>query len=179
MVPTWVKPTAWTLGLAAAIGLGIGVYQAGFDTPPAPTLQPTILHHGKAEGHRLDGPSWSLDYDKIDMSTDQVLANLDGIHDGKLFRKGKKPVRLQAKHASVNTASNDFTLTGPVTITDPENGKLRTFASDSAVWNAFAQTLTLAHPSTFTQGDAQLHVEHLTYNLKTGEVKLGRIRGTM
>jgi lipopolysaccharide export system protein LptC len=177
--PRWLKPVAWTVGVLVAIGFGIGVYQAGLDAPPPPTLQPTTIQHGQAEGRRLDGRSWSLDYDRIRMSTDQVTADLDGIRDGKLFRKGKPPVRLQAQHATINTASNDFTLTGPVTIKVPENGKLRTFTSDSAVWNSFSQTLVLAHPSTFTQGDIVLHVDHLSWNVKTGETKLGKIRGTM
>ena len=178
-IPTWVKPASWVAGIAVVAWLGFGIYQAGLDTPPPPGLQPTTLKHGLAEGRRLDGRSWSLDYDKIRMSTDQVNADLDGIHDGKMFRKGKDPIRLVAKHASVNTATNDFTLTGPVKITDPEHGKIRTFSSDSAVWSAFSQTLVLAHPSVFTQDGAVLNVDHLTYNLKTGETKLGRIRGTM
>ena len=177
--PRWLRPVAWTVGILVTIGFGIGIYQAGLDAPPSPTLQPTTIQHGQAEGHRLDGRSWSLDYDRIRMSTDQVTADLDGIRDGKLFRKGKPPVRLQARHATINTASNDFTLIGPVTIKDPENGKLRTFTSDAAVWNSFSQTLVLAHPSTFTQGDIVLHVDHLSWNVKTGETKLGKIRGTM
>lgn len=178
-LPKWFKPAAWTTGLVVTIGLGIGVYQAGLDTPPPPTLQPTTLQHGKAEGNRLDGRSWSLDYDRVKMSTDQVLAELDGVHDGKLYRKGKPPVHLQAKHASVNTATNDFTLTGPIRITANDGGKSRTFTSDAAVYSAFAQTLTLAHPSTFSQDSATIHVDHVTWNIKTGETKLGRIRGTM
>ena len=119
----------------AVIGLGIfvgiGVYQAGLETPAVPMLPPTQLDKGVAEGRRITGQSWSFDYDSVRMTPDGAIADIDGVHDGNIYRYGKPFLRMTAKHITVNTQTNDFNATGPIRIEQITKAHRRTFKTDS------------------------------------------------
>ncbi len=113
------------------------------------------------------------------MSPDGSLAEVEGIHNGILYRNGKPYLSISAKHISANTMSDDFTATGRVHIAQLKGPIPRSFDTDLIVWTNASKTLALDHPSLIKTGRAALTVEKATLNFDTGAVHLGRIKGTI
>ena len=154
-----------------------GILLAGRDTQAPPTNVPVILGAGGVTAHRLSSKSWSFGYDHAQTSPDGSIATIDGIHDGVLFRKGKKFLTIRANHVQANTVSDDFTATGAVVISEVSGTAPRTFRTDLIIWTNVTKTLTLSHPSTITTGGSTLHVQNATVNFQTGKIHLGGIGG--
>ena len=165
------------LVLAGLAYVGVGIYRAGGSVALPPGAQPMHLSFGTAEGRRVTGRSWTLHYDKIETSLDGTTASIQGLRDGTFYRNGKPFVRIRAKHVVVNTITNDITIDGPVSITTLDSPK-RTFSTNAATWNNFAQRLLLPHESTMRSGDALLRIATVAIDFRSGSVKLGRVAGT-
>jgi len=163
---------------ALVVWMAFEIYHAGGDIPPPPGRAQTILTHGNAAAQRLHLPSWSLDYDSITMSPDNATSTLENIRDGIYFRNGKPYMAMKAKHAVVNTISNDFVETGPIDVHEIDGKHSRRFVSDAAIYNGAVQTLILNHPTTITDDGATIKVKSATVNFKTGETKIGQLIGT-
>ncbi len=164
--------------VAGAIYVGLGVYHAGGAFVIPPRAQAIRISSGSAEGRRLDGRAWSLKYDHIQTTADGSIAEVDGLHDGVLFRHGKPYVRLRAKHATVNTVTNDITLAGAITITTIDDAP-RSFTTDAATWTNFSQHLLLPHESTMRSGNSEVRIASVDINFRSGDVTLGRITGDL
>jgi len=166
--------------LAATLAiLGEGLFLSGRDTPAPPAAAPAILGQGEVSAHHWKTKSWSLDYDRAQMSPDGSLAEVDGIHNGVLYRNGKPYLSISAKHISANTMSDDFTATGRVHIKQLGASAPRTFDTDLIIWTNLTKTLDLAHPSLIKTGKAALTVERATINFETGAIHLGKIKGAI
>ncbi len=169
----------------ASIGLllfvVIGIYWAGRDevNPPAAT-GPVVLSHGLARGERITSHSWSLDYDKITTSPDQTFIQVDGIRDGVIFRKGKPYLRLRAAHVNVNMVTHDFTARGPIHIESagPHDSHFHAFDTTSIDWIDGEQQLELTDPIVVSAPGATLHVQKLTLNVRTGELRIDQPDGS-
>ena len=111
------------------------------------------------------------------MSPDGSYAEVDGIHNGVLYRDGKPYLSISAQRVNANTISDDFTATGRVHIAQLGGSETRTFDTDLITWSNAMKTLTLAHPSLIKTGKGTLTVDSATINFSTGAVHLGRIRG--
>ncbi|GAC1424377.1 MAG: hypothetical protein NVSMB5_18370 [Candidatus Velthaea sp.] len=172
-----VRSALIVTALAVAGWFGFEIYKAGGDPPPVSTNTSTQLKAGHAEGRRLTLPSWSLDYDKITTSGDNGVATLENVHDGQYFKDGKPFMKMKAAHVVVNTATNDFTVKGPMELFEIDGKHNRRFVSDAATYTGYAQTLTLNQPSTIESDGATLNVKTATFNFKTGDIKLGPIVG--
>ena len=168
---------AWVCGFAILGILIEGLVLTGRDTGPPPTTTPAILAKGAVSAHRWKTKSWSLEYDRAQMSPDGSYAEVDGIHNGILYRNGKPYLSISARHISANTLSNDFTATGRVHIAQLQGSENRTFDTDLITWTNALKTLTLAHPSIIKAGKGSLTVDSATINFATGAIHLGRIRG--
>ena len=170
--------TFWiTLGVATFAILAEGVILSGRDLPPPPSAEPVILGKGGVTAHKMSMKSWQLFYDHAQTSPDGSIAEIDNLHDGVFYRKGKPYVTIRAKHVSVNTLSYDFTATGDVHVTQIKGGVTRTFDTDLIVWTNSSKQLTLTHPSLITTGDAKMTVQSATFNVDTGQIHLGKIGG--
>ena len=174
----WRVPAAIAvLVLLAWVGFEIG--RAGGDIQVARMAAPNTLSHGRVQGKRIDGRSWSLDYDTVTMSPDGSQATIAHVRDGKLHRAGKPDVLMKADGVTVNTVTNDLMVTGPVTFTEQAaSGRQRTFETKGAHYNGGTHELQLDHTATITEGTAKVVVAKAVANFRTGEITLGRIEGT-
>lgn len=169
------------LALIVALGLGWIVYQtihAGEEIPPPPAQTQTRLTGGSANDKRIDGKSWSLDYDTATLSPDGSLATIERVHDGVILRDGKPYMHMTAHHVTANLALNEFVVTGAVRFTEV-GGQHRRLDTDGARYTGADHTLHLDHPTTIRDGPITFHVASAVVNFATGETKLGRIKGTM
>ncbi len=181
MASTQVARLRVVAALIAAGVLGWVAWQtmySGADIPSQRSQSQTQLSGGSANDKRLDGKSWSLDYDKATLSPDGSLAEVDNVHDGVILRDGKPYMRMQAKHVSANLASSDFVVTGPVSFSEI-GGQRRQLDTDQAHYSGSNHTLHLDHPTTIRAAGMTFHVAKAVVNFTTGETKMGRIEGTL
>ncbi len=174
-------PVAKTLGVAALFFLAVGIYLAGRNELPAPSLNPPVIFKGgTALGRRVSGRSWSADYERIVTNTDQTILELYGIKHGLIFKHNKPYLQVRAERMTVNTLTHDFSASGALHIEQVGDGPHRVFDSDAANWSDLAQVLSLPHRSTIKTGaDLPLLVGSLTFNVKTGEIELQHISGAV
>lgn len=151
---------------------------AGSDIPAQRTGVQTQLSGGSANDKRIDGKSWSLDYDTASLSPDGSLADIEDVHDGVILRNGKPYMHMTAKRVSANLASNDFVVSGPVSFTEV-GGQERRLDTDEAHYVGSAHILYLDHPTTIRANGMTLRVARAEVNFATGDTKLGRINGTL
>jgi lipopolysaccharide export system protein LptC len=169
------------LALVVLIGLGWVVYQtihAGDGIPPPPAQTQTRLLGGTANDKRIDGKSWSLDYDTATLSPDGSLATIEHVHDGVILRNGKPYMHMTARHVSANLVSNTFDVTGPVAFKEI-GGQHRTLDTVGARYSGADHVLHLDNPTTIRDGSVTLHVTKATMNFLTGDTKLGKIEASM
>jgi hypothetical protein len=176
MRAVWVQRLGIVAALAVVAFLGIGVYRAGNETVAPPMQIPIEVQGGRAVGHRISARSWSLQYDRMQASADGTFVDVEGVHNGVLYRNGKPYLRLRAQHLSVNNISKDFTATGPLRIETIDRHP-RTFDTRDATWLNYQQTLTMKNRIIVGTDGAKLFVEGLTIDVKTGRTRLGRIDG--
>jgi hypothetical protein len=179
MIP-WARLRA-VAALVAAIGLGWVAWQtvhAGADIPAQNGTSQTQLSGGSANDKRIDGKSWSLDYDTATLSPDGSLAEISNVHDGVILRDGKPYMRMTAKHVSANLSYNDFVVTGPVHFVEI-GGERRQLDTDEAHYSGNDHILHLDHVTTIRAGGMTFHVASALVNFTTGDTKLGRINGSL
>lgn len=165
------------LALLAWVGYEIG--RAGNDIAVQKTAGPDTFSHGSMHGKRIDGRSWSLDYDRVTMSPDGSLVRIPHVRDGRLHRDGKPDVLMTADDVTANTASNDIQVAGDVKFTEQEGpGRTRTFVTKGAHYSGLSHELVLDHTATITEGDATVVVASASVNFRTGAVTLGPLKGT-
>lgn len=174
-----MKLALWGLGIAFVVFLAVGIYRAGLgDVAPPPASSSIVFKKGYADGHRLRFKSWSADYDKIVSNGDQTILELDGIHDGVIYKKGKPYLHVRATHMSVNTLTRDFTARGPFHVESVAATPQRAFDTDDATWNDASQTLSFARPIVIHSGaDDPLRVGSLILNVKSGNLALRDVAG--
>ncbi|HEY4441544.1 MAG TPA: LPS export ABC transporter periplasmic protein LptC [Candidatus Elarobacter sp.] len=173
----WRVPVALVvLAFLAWVGFEIG--RAGNDIAVQPIQQASKLTKGSVNGKRVDGRSWSLDFDSVSMSPDGTQATITKVRDGRLHRAGKPDVLMQADDVTVNRATNDFFVRGPVKFIEPMGeGRTRTFTTVGARYVGATRVLQLDHSSTITDAGATIVVTNMTIDFRTGDAKLGRIEG--
>jgi lipopolysaccharide export system protein LptC len=175
---SWRIPVAVAV-LALLAWVGYEIARAGGDVAIQQLPKPNVLSHGHVQGKRIDGRSWSLDYDTVTMSPDNSLATIAHVRDGRIHRAGKPDVLMKADGVEVNTITNDLVVSGPVTFTEQQSsGRTRTFATTGAHYNGATHELQLDHTATITEGDAKIVVSKVAVNFRTGQVTLGAIEGT-
>jgi hypothetical protein len=165
------------VALAVCTWIAYETVHAGEDVPPATPSALTHLSAGKASDKRIDGKSWSLDYDSATMSADGTTAEIANVRDGVINRNGKPYMRVRAQHITANLALNDFLVTGPVVFSEI-GGQQRTLVTNGAHYMGYNHTLDLANRVTIRSGRIHLIVDHATINFATGDTVLGRIVGT-
>lgn len=158
--------------------IAYGVYEAGKnDVAPPSNVAPAELDAGKAVGRRLTYRSWSFEYDKLRTTADNSVIDVDGVKNGYFYKQGQQYLRMTATHLTVNTLTKDFTAVGPFTI-ERLSSDHRSFTSNAAVWNNATQQITMSQRIEIKSPDGStLHVENMTYNVKTGDIHLGKITG--
>jgi len=177
-----VNPRLRVIGaLAAAVLLGWITWQtihAGENIPAQRTQSQTQLSGGSANDKRIDGKSWSLDYDTATLSPDGSLAQIYHVHNGVILRDGKPYMHMTAQHVSANLNVNDFEVTGPVSFTEI-GGQRRELFTDQAHYSGNDHILHLDHPTVIHSGDMTFHVASAIVNFTTGDTKFGRITGSL
>lgn len=170
--------------LAACVAAAVLIWitwqtiHAGADIPSQRVTSQTQLSGGSANDKRLDGRSWSLDYDTATMSPDGSVAEIENVHNGVILRDGRPYMRMMAKHVSANLTANDFVVTGPVSFTEI-GGQHRELFTDQAHYAGNTHVLYLDHPTTIHAASMSFRVAKAVVNFTTGETKLGRITGTL
>ena len=175
------KRIGWIAGIIFAVWMVIGIMLAGRDVPPPPGAQPITLKGGRVTGNRVSTRSWTFDYTKAQMSPDGILATLDGVKNGILYKKGKQYLSIAAEHVSVNTQTFDFTATGDVHIEalHPSDGISKSFDSDLVQWVNATKILELPHPSLLRTGGQTLKVATISVDFNKDEIHLGKISGSV
>jgi hypothetical protein len=171
----WRLPT--TIAALALLGwVGFEISRAGTDIVPPRMATESTLNHGVVTGKRVDGRSWSLDYDSAVLSPDGSMATIAHVRSGRLRAKGKPDILFSADDVTANTATNDFSVRGPINVRQQIGpGRLRTLKTTGAQYYGATHTLTLANQVTLTDGTATIVVANATLNFQSGAMTLGRI----
>lgn len=164
--------------LAVLAWVGYEIARAGNDITPPKLAATSTLKNGTIDGKRVDGRAWSLDYDTVEMSPDGTHAKIAHVRDGKIHRDGKPDITVQATGVTLDTVTNDLSITGPVTLTEPMPTGARVFRTVAANYIGAFKQLTLKNPATITENGATVTVASATIDFKTGEATFGRIEGT-
>lgn len=160
------------------LALGYALWRAGADDISPPTTLQT-MNNGQAEGRRATTAAWEFTYDKAITLGDQVTQEIDGIHDGTFWKKGKPVAHMRADRAVYNTVTHDFTVNGPMHITIDDHGKTRRFDANSATWSESQQTLRIPGPATIGSGtSSKLIVSDVVVDLRTDQYTIGKIEGS-
>jgi hypothetical protein len=163
-----------------AAWFALETYLAGREyVPPFAATQPITLQSGAARGERITTHSWSIAYDKITTNADQTFVDVEGVHSGLIYRKGKPWLRVRARHMSINMLTHDFTASGPLHVETVDRGKPRSFDTTSAIWSETQQQLTFNEPSTLTTRGGKLRIDRMSLEVKSGKVHLERVSGGM
>lgn len=175
------KRIGWFAGAVLAIWLVAGIMLAGRDVPPPPGSQPITLRGGRVTGNRISTRSWTFRYTHAEMSPDGILATLDGVKNGVLYKKGKPYLSIAAQHVSVNTQTFDFTATGDVHVEalHPKDRIGKSFDTDLVQWVNATKMLQMPHPSLFRTGDQLLKVATITVDFNRNVIHLGKISGSV
>jgi hypothetical protein len=179
--PSSLKRPALIAAAALAAWVGYGIWTAGRnETMPPPSNGPVIFKTGSALGQRLNGRSWTAEYERITTSTDQTTLDLYGVKNGVIFRDGKPYLRVTAKHMTVNTVTRDFFASGALHVETIGKTPRRTFDTENANWNDALQTLTLPDRAKIGTGAAlPLLVGSAVFNVKTGELDMRQVAGAV
>jgi hypothetical protein len=174
--PWRIPAVVVALALLGWVGFEIG--RAGSDIVPPRMASQSTLNRGVVTGKRVDGRSWSLDYDTAVLSPDGSQTTIAHVRQGRLRSKGKPDILFSAVDVTANTASNDFFVRGPIDVTEQMSpGHLRTLKTVGAQYGGATHTLTLGSAVTITDGPVTITVSQATLNFQTGETTLGRIVG--
>lgn len=174
------KRIGWIAGALAIVWLIAGIILAGREPAPAPPgSAPITLRGGRVSANRISTRSWTFDYTHAEMSPDGILATLDGVKNGVLYKKGKPYLSIAAQHVSVNTQTFDFTATGDVHVEalHPADRIRKSFDTDLVQWVNATKMLQLTHPSLFQSGGQTLKVSTITVDFNKNEIHLGKISG--
>ncbi|MDQ2909112.1 MAG: hypothetical protein M3R44_07170 [Candidatus Eremiobacteraeota bacterium] len=169
----------WLAGFAFAAYVAIGIYRAGENELPPPSADTRIVFKGGAiTGRRIATRSWSADYDRIVSNADQTLLNVEGIHNGIVFKKGRPYIRIRAARMVVNTTTHDFTMSGALHAQTIGTHPPRSFDTTSAIWNDARQELTLDKPVVFHSGAGDpLTIARAVFDVKTGVLDVHGLSG--
>ncbi|HLI94713.1 MAG TPA: hypothetical protein VKT72_01365 [Candidatus Baltobacteraceae bacterium] len=176
------KRIGWIAGAVLLIWFIVGIELAGREVaPPPPGSQPITLRGGHVSGNHISTRSWRFDYTKAQMSPDGILATLDGVKNGVVYKKGQPYLSISAEHVSVNTQTLDFTATGDVHVVmlHPKDRISKSFDSDLVEWVNATKMLQLMHQSLFRTGDQTLRVATITVDFNTDQIHLGKVNGTV
>jgi len=167
---------AVSLLVAAAIGyLGYGIWHAGLNEIGAPSHGPSssVFSNGSINGERTGSHGWSVSYDKLVASPDQRTLDLTGVHDGKVYVRGKPALRLRADHAVLDTVTHDFSATGHLRIESLDARLPVVLETDRATWSNDVKRLVLPDPivmhragTTTVIGRAELDVARSELHLR-------------
>lgn len=175
------KRIGWIAGLIFAVWLTVGIILAGRNVPPPPGAQNIFIKDCRIRGNRVSIRSWSFSCARAQISPDGVIATIDGVRDGILYKKGKPYMSIAAQHVSVNTQTFDFTATGDVhvEVLHPSDGIEKSFDSDLVQWMNATKLLQMPHPSIFRTNDQALKVATITVDFNKNDIHLGKITGSV
>ncbi len=165
--------------LALVAYIGYGIYRAGSDdAPPKGTSTDIVFRNGTVVGQRIKTRSWSATYDRLVSNADQTVLDVDNVHDGTIFRKGKPYLHVRAAHMSVNTTTRDFNVSGPLHVETIGGTLRRSFDTTAAQWTDSEQRLSLPNHVLIHSGSAHpLSVGSLTFNVRTGDIAFRQVAG--
>jgi lipopolysaccharide export system protein LptC len=173
------RPFAVIAVLAFLAWVGYEIGRAGGDVTLPRMATNDTLSGGTIHGRRLDQRAWSLDFDTATVSPDGSQATIAHVRDGRIHRPGKPDVKMTADGVTVNRISNDFTVTGAVTITEPvAGGRTRRFTTTGAHYIGSTRELLLDHAATITEGTTKVTFANAKVDFRTGNVKVGPMLGT-
>ena len=154
--------------------VGYGILRAGDDEKPTPTSDPEIVFAGgKIFGRRITTKSWTASFDKILSSPDQSVLDVQNVHDGVIYKRGKPYMRVRTQHMTVNTVTHDFSMTGPTEMETIGARPTKKFTTTAAVWNDTLKTLTLSQPVDVALGSpvsTTMTFASATINITSGAV---------
>jgi hypothetical protein len=172
----------WIGGAILVVWFGVGIYLAGLNVPPLPpSSQSIFIKNCNIRGNRISTRSWSFSCKNAQIAPDGILATIDGVHDGILYKNGKPYLSIAAQHVSVNTQTFDFTATGDVHLQalHPKDGVSKSFDTDLVQWLNATKMLQLPHPSVFTTDDQVLKVATITVDFNKDQIRLGNLNGSV
>ncbi len=166
-------------GGALAIWLIVGVILAGFGTPPLPPDQTGItLRGGRVQGNRITTKSWSFDYHDAQLSADGTTGTVEGVHDGIVFKHGKRYLKISAERISIDTMSLNFTAIGKVTVVLIDDPLKRSFDTDLVTWTNATKLLQMQHRSYLRAGSQTLAFSSITIDFGKDQIHFGSIGGS-
>jgi hypothetical protein len=174
-----LKPYLYTLAAALGIFLLAGTYLAGLNESPLPPANPQVIFiKGKALGQRLNGRSWTADYERIVSNSDQTQLDLFNVKHAVIYKKGKPYLRIRADRLTVNMLTRDFNAFGALHVETIGANPHRAFDTTQANWSDLTQTLVLPDKAVIDTGaPLPLRVGSATFDVKSGQIELRSVAG--
>jgi len=173
------KRIAWIIAGIFLVWIVVGIILAGRDVPAPPGAQNIVIKDCRIKGNRISTRSWSFSCQKAQLSPDGVMATIDGVKDGVLYKNGKPYLSVSAQHVSLNTQTFDFTATGDVHVEalHPTDNVSKSFDTDLVQWINATKLLQLPHQCLFQTNGQTLRVASITVDFNKTQIHLGKING--
>jgi hypothetical protein len=120
---------------------------------------------GRGEGVRI----WSFKADDVDVSRGRMRTVIRGVHEGKLFDKGKLVADVTAGEAVYDAANKNVEVTRGAKVTAKLGFKAST---DRLMWSGSNRQLLCPGRVVFSSGDGKLVGQNLLADVGRGEVTL-------
>ncbi len=175
-----IRRLLWLGAFGIGLWLVVAVFISGNeDLPKPPSGTQAIFKGGAAAGRRIDSRSWSADYDKIVTNADQTQLDLEGVHNGVIYKHGKPYLLVNAAHLTVNTVTHDFVARGPIHV-EMVAPPHRSFDTNAASWVDLTQKLSLPKRIVIRSGARKpLVIGSMEFNVATGQVELHHVSGAV
>lgn len=170
-----------TAGIGALLALiAVLVFTSPVPVPTAPAQSSQLeLQKGRAGGERMKTHAWTADYDRITTNADQTVVDLQGVHDGVIYKEGKPYLRVTAEHLKVNTLTKDFTATGKLHVERIAGSRFKSFDTDAGTWYDAPKRLVFPHSTLITMRDGtSIRVGRAGLNLTNGHIHMESVAGT-
>ena len=95
------------------------------------------------------GKLWSIRAGSVELAQNRFIVTLAGIHDGRVYDRGRVALKLRAGRAAYNIYGKDLTLSDGILVEGNEGQRI---SAPGATWNSFSATLRSSGGVAFESG---------------------------
>ena len=147
-----------------------GPSELALKEPPAVIL---TMEDAYLVGLGSKGKLWSLKARKVEMSQDRSTTTLTGIHDGRIFDRGKPVLKVDAGTAQYDIYYRNLQLGGGVSIRSNTGERI---SGPGAYWSAAAGVLQSTGRVVFETGWSRIEADSLALDTRKREMSLRNVR---
>jgi hypothetical protein len=126
---------------------------------------------GLANGGKL----WSIRARSVDLAQNRFVVTLAGIHDGRIYDRGKVALKLRAGRAAYNIYGRDLTLSDGILVEGNEGQRI---SAPGASWNSFSATLRSSGGVAFESSLGRMTAKTLVVDVRKREMSMWDVAGS-